>query len=176
MSVYKLTCETGKVYYGSTSKTLKHRKSKGWYKCACKDFINPKMELVETVEDLSLLEIVEDKYIRENECVNKNRARVTTEDKYLKNKEWREQKKNYINERSRENRKKIYESKKHYCSLCDIAFQTPKKLERHNNGYRHKLKNESYLIYGEDWKKYYLLDNKKKYNETRKNKNSITPN
>ena len=93
MSVYKLTCETGKVYYGSTSKTLKHRKSKGWYKCACKDFINPKMELVETVEDLSLLEIVEDKYIRENECVNINRARVTTEDKYHRTKEWREQRK-----------------------------------------------------------------------------------
>ena len=52
MSVYKLTCnETGKVYYGSTKSTLEVRKSKGWKKCSCENFVNPTMELVETVDN-----------------------------------------------------------------------------------------------------------------------------
>jgi len=48
MFIYKLTCsETNKVYYGATKNTPKYRKARGHYKCACKDFINPKIETIE---------------------------------------------------------------------------------------------------------------------------------
>ena len=154
MSVYKLTCsETNRNYYGSTKMTLEQRKSKGWYKCSCKDFINPKMECIEMVDNLDELEMRENYYIMNNECVNKNLAYSDTQYKKL-------QKKKY--------RAKIIEEKRHECNLCKLCFQSQKKLERHNNGYRHKLKNESYLKYGEDWEKHYLEDNKKRYSENRK--------
>ena len=156
MSVYKLTCsKTNEIYYGSTKMTLEERKSKGWYKCSCKDFINPKMECIEKVENLDELEIRENHYIMNNECVNKNMAYTDAQYKKLQTKKYRA---------------KIFEEKRFECKLCKICFQAPKKLERHNNGYRHKLKNESFLKYGEDWEKHYLEDNKKRYNQNRKTK------
>ena len=72
MSVYKLTCETGKIYYGATGNTIEQRKSKGHYHCSCKDFINPKIELVETVDNLDNLYEREKYYIQNFECVNIN--------------------------------------------------------------------------------------------------------
>ena len=70
MSVYKITCETGKVYYGSTNNDIDVRKNKGWYHCACRDFINPKVEVIEQVEDPTKLYERELHYIRNYECVN----------------------------------------------------------------------------------------------------------
>ena len=169
MSVYKLTCsETNKIYYGSTKTTLEQRKNKGWYKCSCKDFINPKMECIEIVDNLDELEIRENYYIMNNECVNKNMAYSDQKLRKIKNKEWREKNKEHIDEKIKKYRAKVVEEKRHECKLCKLCFQSQKKLERHNNGYRHKLKNESYLKYGEDWEKHYLEDNKKRYSENRK--------
>ena len=170
MSVYKLTCETGIVYYGSTKMTLKERKNKGWYKCACKDFINPVMELLEVVEDLSLLEMREDEYIVNNECINKQRAYTTQQDKKKLDTIWRKKNRNKINLQSKNNRQSIINEKKHHCFICNISFQTEKKHTIHNEGYRHKLKHESYLKYGDEWKTYYLQDNKKRYKEIRSKK------
>ena len=166
--VYKLTCETGKVYYGSTKHNIEYRKDKRWYKCACKDFINPKIEVVEECENY--LER-EDYYINNYECINTNRAIGLTKEEYRKD--------NYEKNKERNNnytinyRKKIVEEKKFYCELCDLCFQAPSKLTRHKEGKRHKLKYESYLKYGDNWKEHYLKDNSKRYAETKKNKKNI---
>jgi len=68
------------------------------------------------------------------------------------------------------NRLKIIEEEKFKCELCNICCQAPSKLKRHENGYRHKLKYESFLKHGENWRDYYLLDNIKRYNENRRKK------
>ena len=158
MSIYKLTCsESGKVYYGSTKKSIEDRKSKGWYACSCKDFVNPTIECVEKVNDLSCnnLRIREDDWIRNNECVNKNGA-IYKINRKLKA------------ERNRRYFEKIIKEKKHHCKLCDLSFRSSGKLERHLNGYRCKLKQKSYEKYGDNWKDHYLSDNRKRYKETRR--------
>ena len=175
MSVYKLTCsETNKLYYGSTKMTLEQRKNKGWYKCSCKDFINPIMECIEVVDDLDELEQREQFYITNNECVNKNMAYSTELNKKIVYDKWRETNKEHIRKHYIQYKKKIIEEKRFECILCDICFQSKKKLERHSEGYRHQLKNKSFLKYGEEWKKFYLEDNKKRYNKKRyaENKNN----
>tara|TARA_R110000822_G_scaffold105584_1_gene233432 strand:- start:6 stop:521 length:516 start_codon:yes stop_codon:yes gene_type:complete len=170
MSIYKLTCaETGKNYYGSTGNDIKRRKGSGWYKCACKDFVNAKLEVLEYIEDKEERLKKENYYITNFDCVNIDRAIGLTQKEYnklsyIKNGERQK-------EPNKEYRKKIVEEKKHYCSLCENAFQSPKKLTRHIEGYRHKLKQESFDKYGDSWKEHYLEDNKKKYNEKRKMKN-----
>lgn len=172
MSVYKLTCsETKQIYYGSTKMTLKERKNKGWYKCSCKDFINPLMECIEVVDNLEELEMRENHYIMNNECVNKQVAFLNEKYKKIRDKKWRDMNRDHIKETLELNRKKIINEKRFECQLCNLCFQAPGKLERHKNGYRHKLKNESFIKYGEEWEKYYLEDNKKRYNANRRAKN-----
>ena len=69
--VYRLTCsETGRIYYGSTTKTMEKRKWNGWTSCSSKDFINP---IIEVIEDDVADDILLDReywYIQNNECVN----------------------------------------------------------------------------------------------------------
>ncbi len=172
MSVYKLTCaETGKIYYGSTGNDIKKRENKGWYKCSCKDFINPKLEVLEHVEDETERLIRENYYIENFDCVNVNRSVGLTQKEYAKLayiKNGEKQK-----EPNKLYRKKVIEEKRNYCSLCDIAFYTPKKLKLHTEGYRHQLKQQSFNKYGDSWKEHYLNDNKKKYNEKRRVKNKV---
>ena len=71
INIYKMTCETGKTYYGSTKQTLKRRLKghKDKKNCSCKDFINPKIELLETCEKEQQKER-EGYYVRNFECVN----------------------------------------------------------------------------------------------------------
>ena len=71
INIYKMTCETGKTYYGSTGRELKvrlleHQRHK---KNTCKDFINPKIELLETCEKEKRNER-ERHYIKTFDCVN----------------------------------------------------------------------------------------------------------
>jgi len=104
MSVYKLTCsETGKIYYGSTKQTLENRKQKGWQRCSCEDFVNPTIELVETVNDLDNLLEREDYYIRNFECINKYRVMITDEEK-----------KEYFRQYRKDNREKVMARMKAY--------------------------------------------------------------
>ena len=71
MFVYKLTCsETNKVYYGATKNTPEHRKSRGHYKCTCKDFVNPTIEIVEKCNSIEEMYEREKYFIQNNECVN----------------------------------------------------------------------------------------------------------
>ena len=52
INIYKITCETGLIYIGSTTRPLKERLRKHKKDiCRCKDFINPKIELIENVEE-----------------------------------------------------------------------------------------------------------------------------
>ena len=74
--IYKIVDDNDKIYYGSTiQKYLCNRlaQHKNMKKCMTKDFINPKIYLVEEREftdkkEMLLLEAV---YIKSNECINK---------------------------------------------------------------------------------------------------------
>ena len=172
MSIYKLTCsETGNYYYGSTGNDIKVRKNKGWNSCACKNFINPTIEIMEYVKDKNERLKRENDYILNNECININRALGLTQEQYNKIHYQKNGEKN--KEPNKEYRKKIVKEKKFHCELCDLSFQAPSKLIRHNEGFRHKLKQDSFNKYGDNWKEHYFIDNKKRYNKNRniKNKN-----
>ena len=125
MFIYKLTCETGKVYYGATKNTVEYRKSKGHYHCMCKDFINPKIEIVEKVDNIENLFIKEKWYIQNNDCVNSNGTIVDI--------------KKYNRERMRKRRAEHPEKIKAIdaktripikCDLCD-AITSKKHIKRH---------------------------------------------
>lgn len=157
MIVYKLTCKTGRIYYGSSTLTLKERAYKGWYKCKCKDFDIEKMEVVEEVEgnNKQLLLERESYYIENFECVNYQTAKATTEHSTKLRKIWYEKNKDKCLANSFKSKKKIKEEKRHHCSLCNLTFYSNKKLLRHTNGSRHKLKYECFSDLGINWKEGY---------------------
>ena len=75
--VYKLTCESGAVYIGSTARTLEQRLKEHKCKnnvCSSKDFINPKIELLEEIETENREDVLfkEREYMEKIKCVNKN--------------------------------------------------------------------------------------------------------
>ncbi len=83
--VYKLTCESGAIYIGSTVRTLEQRLKEHASKsnvCASKDFINPKIELLEEI-DYNNDELLwkEREYMEKNKCVNKKKAVLTKKEK-----------------------------------------------------------------------------------------------
>jgi len=83
--VYKLTCESGKVYIGSTNRTLderfKEHISKNNY-CASNGFISPVIELLEEIEyNKDELLWKEREYIKKIKCVNKNKPILTKKEK-----------------------------------------------------------------------------------------------
>ena len=165
--VYKLTCEeTNNVYYGSTKHDIHYRKAKGWYHCACNEFVNPKIEVVEECDNYREKE---DFYIRNFECINKQVV-IQTEEDVKNQKEKNKDKKKIADKNYRE---KILQEKRFYCELCDVNCSCKSHLKKHNEGYRHKLKYESFLKYGENWKEYYSVDNKKRYAENKKNVNNL---
>lgn len=156
MFVYKLVCsETNKVYYGATSHTIKHRKDKGHYHCSCRDFINPTISIVEKCNSIEEMYERELYYIKNFECVNRLGKGISEQTKINK-------KISCINFKN-----KVRDEKRHYCKLCDIAFDTPKKLQRHIDGYRHQLKQKSFDKYGESWKEHYLKDNQERYKQSK---------
>ncbi len=71
INIYKMTCETGKTYYGSTCRDLKVRllEHKRHKRNTCKNFINPNIELLETCEKEKQNER-ERYFINNFECVN----------------------------------------------------------------------------------------------------------
>ena len=76
--VYKLTCESGKVYIGSTCTTLDERLQKHKSDnndCTSKGFVNPTIELLEEIEceNKDELRWKEREYIEKNETVNKQK-------------------------------------------------------------------------------------------------------
>lgn len=90
--IYRIICEeTGRQYIGSTCSTLVKRlsihKKKG-NKASCKDFINPKIFLIEDYpcERKDQLLMRERYHMENTECVNLNRPIVSKEERkqYLK--------------------------------------------------------------------------------------------
>ena len=72
--IYKITCESGNVYYGSTINSLKkrftHHKNFNYNSTMTKNFINPTIELVEECNENERV-IRESYYIKNFNCVNK---------------------------------------------------------------------------------------------------------
>jgi hypothetical protein len=152
INIYKMTCETGKTYYGSTKQTLKKRLQMHNYikKCSCKDFINPKIELLETCEKEQQKQR-ESYYIRNFECVN-----IRIEDRTFK--EWRKDYKKIHNENQKKwyekNREKKLKQKKEYyeknkkkelekkkeTTTCECGVVITKcHLLRHKKSNKHKI-------------------------------------
>jgi len=70
----------------------------------------------------------------------------------------------------RESRQKAINSKKHYCSLCDIVFQGESHKKIHDNGRSHKLKLKCSEELKELFNKQnYLIWRNKKYEKFKKN-------
>ena len=102
--IYKVICETGLIYIGSTTQTLKERlRQHKKDVCRCKDFKNPKIELIENYECESKKELLtkERYYIESIECVNNQTPLQTRKEYYIKNKD-----------RLCKERKEIYEKNK----------------------------------------------------------------
>tara|TARA_R110001592_G_scaffold342978_1_gene633080 strand:+ start:6394 stop:6834 length:441 start_codon:yes stop_codon:yes gene_type:complete len=142
--IYKLVCEKSqKIYYGSTFNE-KMRENKGWYKCSCKDFVNPLFSIIEEVEvkTKNELRLIENKYIIENECVNKNvaiRTKETDKEYYKKYREThREQMKNSVDKY----RLKVLQPI--ICPFCDCMTS-----QRHIN--RHQKSNKCFKTYKILW-------------------------
>jgi len=84
--IYKLTCDTGKVYIGSTTEALNVRLNKHKIKknqTASRDFINPKIELLEAYpcETKEQLCWKEREWFDKTECVNLNKPIITQEER-----------------------------------------------------------------------------------------------
>ena len=85
-SVYKITNEDGREYYGSTKGTLKERfiiHKTPTNSCATNTFNYDTMviELVEEVEDINDLKVREKFYIQNRACVNKQVPFATRQEK-----------------------------------------------------------------------------------------------
>ncbi len=132
MAVYKKTCETGRVYYGSTKNDIDVRLNKGHYKTTCEDFINPKTEILEYIEDDIERYERELYYITNYECVNiKGKGRTHT------NKEYYELNKERINESRLKSEEKNKVWIKFNCDIC--GRETNKKhYKRHCKSVYHQ--------------------------------------
>ncbi len=113
--IYKVTCETGKVYIGSTVRKLDYRFSQHKTNdndCASKDFINPKIELIESYPCETKQQLLwrEREWFEKTECVNKHRPIITDEEKIQYEKEagksWYQRNKGYIPAYRKKNKEK----------------------------------------------------------------------
>lgn len=94
--IYKITCETGKIYIGSTtqkylaSRFTCHKYKHSGRRCLTKDFIKPKIELIESYpcETKQQLLWKEREWIENTDCVNKVVPIVTKEEKLSRFKEY----------------------------------------------------------------------------------------
>lgn len=89
--VYKLICsETGKVYYGSTTNPLRryYQHCSPNNNCSSRILVKPDLQLLESVhseneiEFTKKLKLIEKKYIKNNECINKNIPLRTNKERY----------------------------------------------------------------------------------------------
>tara|TARA_R110000823_G_scaffold191906_8_gene323565 strand:- start:198 stop:611 length:414 start_codon:yes stop_codon:yes gene_type:complete len=122
--IYELICsKTGLRYIGSSTQKLTSRLSEHKGKrnlCTSKNFINPKIFLIENVPCDSIHELhsIEREYIENTECVNKcipNRTKTETKEYQKK---WREKNRSLLQEKRKiyliENKDQVRLSKKKY--------------------------------------------------------------
>ena len=149
--IYKLTCETGKVYIGSTIKKLKQRLSEHNHStnpCMSKTFINPTIELLLDYPCKSKKELLEkeQEFIEKFDCVNICRAfrskEYTKKYHYEKNKEWRKENpelRQAQQERYREKHREEINSKRRVNITCECGCSINKyTLKRHQQSKKHK--------------------------------------
>ena len=138
-SIYKLTCETGKIYIGITQRTLKERlcdhKGKS-NTCNSKNFINPTIELLEEFETEDKLEKrkKEREYIDKFDCVNIKKEFRTPEeikeDTKITNKKF----KMLHPEKIKENKRKWYlNNKEKMREINRVAYEKRKLKNNVNN-------------------------------------------
>ena len=144
--IYRIICEeTGRQYIGSTCSTLtkrlsNHKQSKG---CSCKDFINPKIILIEDYpcERKDQL-LMRERYWMENlECVNIRRSIISEEERKINHQNKYIRRKDIIGERSKQryidNKEKInnHAKEKITCEcgtiVCRRHISTHKKSKKH---------------------------------------------
>lgn len=121
--IYKITCETGDVYYGSTIQTFKQRLHGHKYSSknnTCRNMINPKMELLETCEIKDRF-IIERRYIDNNKCINKINPIRTEEEKKEQEKKANENWRLRNKEKEKERLKNIDKSKYRYKMTCECG-------------------------------------------------------
>ena len=85
--IYKVTCESGLVYIGSTVRTLKKRftqHTKPTNDCETRHFINPKIELIENFPCETKQELLwrEREWFDKTDCVNKMRP-IRSDEEYI---------------------------------------------------------------------------------------------
>ena len=106
--IYKMTCESGLVYIGSTVSSLNLRFSQHTTPkndCETKHFINPKIELIENFPCETKQELLwrEREWFEKTDCVNKLRPITTSEENRKLRREtgnkYREKNREIINEK-----------------------------------------------------------------------------
>ena len=131
---YCIVCNiTGEKYYGSSTKTLEQRlkKHKHTMSCACNKIIergNYEIYQLGKYETIEEAEMKEDWYIRNKECINKQRVIVTKEEVKEYQKEWYQKNKYKLLEYHKDhyeiNREKYLESgKKSYQKRKDKILE-----------------------------------------------------
>ena len=121
--IYKIVDNTnGNIYIGSTIETLKERLRKHIQKkdCACKNIFENDDYKIELIKDYPCeseeeLNIEEQKYINEIDCINKNRAYRTEEEE----KEYKRGYRKEYNKKYYEKNKKEYNEKRKEKILCN---------------------------------------------------------
>ena len=131
--VYKLS-KNGKDYYGSTCMTMamrmtKHREKNPKRKCVSEELFidgDPNITLLECIifKNIKELREIEDKYIRNNPCLNKCGATFNRQEYEDKNRE-------KTNKQQKERRKLKDMKEKIVCDNCGLSVNK-------NGIYRHK--------------------------------------
>ena len=129
---YCIVCNiTGEKYYGSTIRTLEKRMY--LHKCKSNDCCSRQIierndydsYILGEYETKEEAELKEDWYIRNKKCINKQRVKVTEEEKKEYIKEYRQEKKEQI----------IEKKKKYYQKNCE---QIKEKQKKYQKNYREK--------------------------------------
>ena len=122
--IYKITCESGNVYYGSTINSLKkrftHHKNLNYNSTMTKNFINPTIELVEECNENERV-IRESYYIKNFKCINKINPIRTEEEKKEQEKKANENWRLRNKEKEKERLKNIDKSKYRYKMTCECG-------------------------------------------------------
>lgn len=141
--VYKIVCnETGECYIGSTIQTIDKRMAKhcsNHNNTASKNIINRgnySVHILEEadVENKTQLRILENEYIKNNECVNKKAAYITPEEKkeYMKNYRLshKDELREYMHKYQKQHHVKVYAKNYYYnyykslpVTLCECGGQ-----------------------------------------------------
>ena len=156
--VYCIECNiTGEKYYGSTKSTLSirinHHKSS--LNCSSKEILLRDDYVVYTLQEFDTIEearLKEDWYIRNNECINKQRVFRTDEEKkqyyrdhskkyYEENKEYH---KDYKKKYQQKNKEKIREKKREYYEKKKQQISEKNKEYRQENKEQFSERNKQY--------------------------------